>query len=186
MEDRLKFIKQLDVTISTIFMLSVFVVVMLQILSRILPGNAISWTVEMGEILLAGIIWMGIGSAVLTNSHVRFDMVLSKLPHKTKKLFYIVGNIAFAIFLIILAYYTIELLNFYINSNTRTPSLRWNKAIIRLPVLIGCTVGATRMLMQAYYFATDKLPLPSADSEVAEVLASTNLEINASGEEKCQ
>ena len=168
MEKNPNVLKQLDVGIAATFMLGAFINVMLQIISRITPGNAISWTVEMGEILLAAIIWMGIGIGVVNNTHVRFDLILTKLPHKPKKIFYVIGNITFAIFLIILAYYTINLLFFYVRSNTRTPSLRWNKAIIRAPVLIGCLIGAARMLAQAWLFATEKIPLP-IDEQINEI-----------------
>ena len=182
MEKKLALLRQLDVTIATTFMLAVFINVMLQIISRLLPGSAIPWTVEMGEILLAGIIWMGIGLGVVNNSHVRFDLLLTKLPYKTKKIFFVIGNILFAVFLLILAYYAIELLTFYIKSNTRTPSLRWNKAIIRAPVLIGCVVGAARMLIQAWFFATEKIPLPTTDSEVSEAIANADAGREARGE----
>jgi len=181
MEKKLKFLRQLDVTVTTMLMLAVFIVVMLQIISRLTPGNAISWTVEMGEILLAGIIWMGIGLGVLNNTHVRLDLLLTKLPYKAKKVFYIIGNIIFAVFLLILAYYTIELLSFYINSNTKTPSLRWNKAIIRAPILIGCVIGAARMLIQAWFFATETLPLPTVDSEISEAIANADPDRAARG-----
>jgi len=160
MEKPLNILKRLDVIIATTFLLCVFIDVMLQILSRLVPGNAIPWTVEMGEILLAGIIWMGIGLGVLNNTHVRFDLLLTKLSHGKKKIFYVTGNIVFAVFLLILAFYAIELLSFYIKSNTRTPSLRWNKAIIRAPVFIGCVVGSVRMLIQALFFAKELIPLP--------------------------
>jgi TRAP-type C4-dicarboxylate transport system permease small subunit len=170
MEKKPNILKQLDVGIAGLFMLAAFINVMLQIISRITPGNAISWTVEMGEILLAGIIWMGIGIGVMNNTHVRFDLILTKLPHRPKKVFYIIGNIMFAVFMLILAYYTIHLLAFYIRSNTRTPSLRWNKAIIRAPVFLGCVVGAVRMLVQAWFFATEKRPLP-IDEQIEEISA---------------
>lgn len=172
MKKSLKLLKQLDVTVVTLLTLAIFIVVMLQILTRILPGQAIPWTVEMGEILLAAVIWMGIGLGVLTNTHVRFDLVLSKMPYRAKKVLYVIGNVAFAVFLLILAFYTIELLSFYINSGTRTPSLRWNKAIIRVPVFIGCVVGALRALIQAWFFATGKTPLPTVENEVSEAIAS--------------
>jgi len=159
----LDFLKRLDVIIVTLLTIAAFVNVMLQILSRIMPVRVVPWTVEMGEILLAAIIWMGLGLAVLNNSHVRFDMMLSKMSYKTKKIFYIIGNVVFAIFLGILAYHTVSLLQFHIRANNRTPMLGWNRAYIRAPVLIGCIVGAARMLIQAWQFATNKLPLPSGE-----------------------
>ena len=179
MEKKPNILKQLDVVIATTLMLAAFINVMLQIISRVTPGNAIPWTVEMGEILLAGIIWMGIGLGVISNTHVRFDLILTKLPHGKKKILYVIGNIVFAVFLLILAFYTIELLSFYIKTNTRTPSLRWNKAIIRAPVFIGCFVGALRLLIQAWFFATEKIPLP-VDEQISEISAA------AEGEEQCR
>ena len=180
----LTILKRLDVTVATLLLLAVFIDILLQILSRLIPGNSIPWTVEMGEILLAGIIWMGIGLGVLNNSHIRFDLLLTKLPYKQKKIFYIIGNIVFAVFLLILAYYAIELIRFYIKSGTRTTSLRWNKAIIRAPVLIGCVVGAVRMLMQAWFFATEKIPLPVVDSEITDVIANVEASQPASQHER--
>jgi len=170
----LNFLKRLDVIIVTLLMFGIFINVMLQILSRILPFRVVPWTVEMGEILLAAVIWMGIGLGVLSNSHVRFDLLLSKLPYKKKKFLYIVGNIIFAIFLLILAYHAISLLEFYIKSNTRTPQLRWNRAYIRAPVLIGCVIGAVRMLIQAWFFAKDKIPLPTGEAEEVRSILEAN------------
>ena len=184
MEDKpsiLNFIKRLDVFIVTLLMLFLFLNIVLQIASRLTPGRIVHWTVEMGEILIVAVIWMGIGLAVINNTHVRFDMVLSKLPHKTKKIFYIVGNIIFAGFLLMLAYYTIDMLSFHIRVNNRTPALRWNRAIIRAPVLIGCVIGAIRLFIQAWGFATEKIPLPVSESEVYEAVATEEISDNSTG-----
>jgi len=156
----LNFLKRLDVIVVTLLMFAIFINIMLQILSRIMPFRVVPWTVEMGEILLVAVVWMGLGLAVLNNSHVRFDMLLVKMPYKMKKIFYVIGNITFAIFLGILAYHTVSLLEFHLRVDNRTPMLRWNRAHIRAPVLIGCIVGAIRMLIQAVMFATNRLPLP--------------------------
>jgi TRAP-type C4-dicarboxylate transport system permease small subunit len=182
MEKTLKILKRLDVYVVAMLLLAVFIDVMLQIISRITPGNAIPWTVEMGEILLAAIIWMGLGPGVVDNNHVRFDLLLAKLPHRPKKVFYIIGNILFAVFLLILAYYTITLLQFYLKTNTRTPSLRWNKAIIRAPVFVGCIIGAVRMLIQAWFFAKEKIPLPSGEKEISEAVEAVEAGLRAEGE----
>ena len=180
MEKKINVLKRLDVGIAGVLLAAAFINVLLQVLTRVTPGNAIPWTVEMGEILLAAIIWMGLGMGVVNNTHVRFDLVLTKLPRSQKKVFYIIGNIVFAIFLLILAYYTIDLLAFYLRVNNRTPSLRWNRAIIRAPVLIGCVLGAARMLLQAWLFAKDKIPLPS-DEELSKLSAAAKSDEDAGG-----
>ena len=160
-------LKHLDVFIATMLMLFAFLNILLQIMSRLTPGRVVHWTVEMGEILIVAIIWMGIGLGVLNSTHVRFDMLLVKLPHKAKKIFYVVGNVIFAVFLVIIAYYTIDMLSFHIRADNRTPALRWNRAIIRAPVLIGSVIGVIRLLIQAWGFATEKIPIPSTESEAS-------------------
>jgi TRAP-type C4-dicarboxylate transport system permease small subunit len=164
----ISFLKRLDVYIATTFMLFAFINVLLQIFSRIMPVRVVPWTVEMGEILLVAIIWMGIGLGVLNNTHVRFDLLLTQMPHKQKKFLYVLGNIVFAAFLLMLAFYARQLLQFHIRANNITPSLRWNRAIIRAPVLIGCVIGAVRLLIQAWFFATEKVPLP-IDEEIGKI-----------------
>ena len=153
-------LKNIDSIISTIFLIMIFIDVMLQIISRITPGNAIFWTVEVGEMLLAAVIWMTIGPAVLSNSHVRFDLILIRLPRKTQKYLFIIGNIVFAVFLIILAVLLSELMIFYKNHNSVTTGLGWNKFYVRIPMFVGCIVGAIRLTIQSWQFAKDKIPIP--------------------------
>jgi TRAP-type C4-dicarboxylate transport system permease small subunit len=141
-------------------LICIFVDVALQVTSRLTPGNAIFWTVEVGEMLLAALIWMSIGPAVMTNSHVRFDLVILKMPRKARKYLYIFGNIIFAFFLVMIAFFLVELMLFYKNNNTVTTGLQLNKFYVRIPMLLGCVIGTFRLLVQAWKFGTGRLPLP--------------------------
>ena len=151
---------RIDEIFAGVILLCIFIDVILQITSRLTPGNAIFWTVEVGEMLLAALIWMSIGPAVLSNSHVRFDLVLMKMPPKMRKYLYIFGNIIFAVFLVLIAYFLLDLMKFYKNKNTVTTGLQLNKFYVRIPMLVGCVIGTVRLLVQAWKFARGKLPLP--------------------------
>jgi TRAP-type C4-dicarboxylate transport system permease small subunit len=155
---------RIDEIISGILLICIFIDVALQVISRLTPGNAIFWTVEMGEILLAALIWMSVGPAVLRNSHVRFDLILIKTPLKMRKYLYIFGNIIFAIFLIMIAVILVQLMDCYKNHNTVTTSLQWNKFYVRMPMLAGCVIGAGRLIVQAWQFATGRLPIPVSEA----------------------
>ncbi|MDR1317771.1 MAG: TRAP transporter small permease subunit, partial [Spirochaetales bacterium] len=74
MKTKISALFRIDEVISAVLLICIFIDVALQVISRLTPGNAIFWTVEMGEILLAALIWMSVGPAVLRNSHVRFDL----------------------------------------------------------------------------------------------------------------
>ena len=149
-----------DKIISNTIVGLIFIDVMLQVISRILPGNAISWTLEVGEILLAALIWMGVGPGIANNSHVRFDLILMKLKRSWRKPVYIIGNMIFTLFLIVMAVLIVQLLIFYSQSNTRTTLLEVNKMYVRLPMLIGCAVGVVRLVVQSWGFMKGTLRLP--------------------------
>ncbi|MDR1317909.1 MAG: TRAP transporter small permease [Spirochaetales bacterium] len=155
---------RIDEIIAALILLCIFVDVTLQVVSRLTPGNAIFWTVEVGEMLLAALIWMSVGPATLSNSHVRFDLVLLKMPPKARKYLYIFGNIIFAFFLVLISVILVQLMDFYKNHNTVTTGLQWNKFYVRIPMLLGCLIGTLRLLVQAWKFGTGRLPIPIEQS----------------------
>ncbi|MDR1932641.1 MAG: TRAP transporter small permease [Spirochaetales bacterium] len=160
MNKKTNFFSRIDENIAALILVCIFVDVALQVISRVTPGNAIFWTVEVGEMLLAALIWMAVGPATLKNSHVRFDLILLKMPPKARKYLYIFGNIIFAVFLVLIAVFLVQLMNFYKNNNTVTTGLQWNKFYVRIPMLLGCFIGVIRLLFQAWQFGTGRLPLP--------------------------
>jgi TRAP-type C4-dicarboxylate transport system permease small subunit len=164
MNKKNNFLFRMDEVIASLILICIFIDVALQVISRVTPGNAIFWTVEMGEILLAALIWMSVGPAVSRNSHVRFDLILVKTPPKMRKYLYIFGNIIFAVFLVMIAIILVELMDFYKNHNTVTTSLQWNKFYVRIPMLLGCVIGALRLVIQAWQFATGRLPIPVGEA----------------------
>ncbi|MDR3200846.1 MAG: TRAP transporter small permease [Spirochaetales bacterium] len=151
---------RIDEIIAAIILICIFIDVALQVISRITPGNAIFWTVEVGEMLLAALIWMAVGPATLSNSHVRFDLILLKMPPRARKYLYIFGNITFAVFLVLIAILLVDLMSFYKSHNSVTTGLQWNKFYVRIPMLAGCVIGTIRLLIQSWQFGTGRRPLP--------------------------
>jgi TRAP-type C4-dicarboxylate transport system permease small subunit len=175
---------RIDEIVAALILVCIFVDVTLQVVSRLTPGNAIFWTVEVGEMLLAALIWMSIGPATLSNSHVRFDLILLKMSSKSRKYLYIFGNIIFAFFLVLIAFYLSQLMNFYRNNNTVTTGLQWNKFYVRIPMLLGCIIGTIRLLVQAWKFGTGRLPIPIEQSFLPEQSVSTGQSFSAPSGEK--
>ena len=81
----LRILDCVDLSIAPMIMVIIFVVVLLQILSRILPGNALPWTVEVGEILLGFMVWFGISVAARNNNHIAFDLMVRRFRPVPKK-----------------------------------------------------------------------------------------------------
>ncbi len=146
MKKALRFLKNLDLTISALILALIFLDIMLQVYSRLAPGHAPRWTVELGSILLCALLWMGIGSGVQSNSHIRFDMLIALFPPRIRKIFDIIGNVFFAVFLILLSIYTMQMLIWYMELGTTTTLLGWNKGWSKMPMFIGLVIASVRLL----------------------------------------
>jgi len=145
-----------DLAIAPILLTIVFVVVLLQILSRVLPGNALPWTLEVGEALLGFIIWFGISVAARNNNHVSFDLLVRRFPSGAKRIIGIVGINLFILYLAWLGMATVELLVHYQRFESRTTILQVNMLWVRLPILIGCLATIVRLVIRDYRVLTNR------------------------------
>ena len=108
MKRAIGWVKNLDVTVGYLLLFAILVVVFLQIMSRVLPGNSISWTLEVSEMLLGALIWMNISVGVISGAHVAFDLVVRRLPRKAQKFVVMLNNAIFIVYLVLLAAFTIQ------------------------------------------------------------------------------
>ena len=149
MKDKVfKILSRLDIILSAIFVILIFIDVLLQVFTRVTPNTvAVKWTVEMGSILLCALIWMGMGAGITNDSHTRFTLILEHLPEKPRKIMRLLGDLAFMAFCVILAYYTYSMLKFYADHGTVTTILRWGKNWSKLPMFLGLVIAAVRLLL---------------------------------------
>ena len=152
----LRFIDGLDVFITTIIIGAITLDVVLQIWTRLMPGNAIAWTNELGELLLGALIWFGLAAAVRNDCHIGFDLMVGRLSPRGKKIMGLINNTRFIIYLVVMAYLTWGLMQRYLRFNSATPILRINYFWARLPMVIGCVVGVVRLLIRQYLILTNR------------------------------
>ncbi len=151
-----KVLKNIEVYIGALLLAVAFIDVMLQVLSRILPGNAISWTVELGEILLGAIIWIGIGAGVVIDDHVNLDFVVKRFPERVKKYLGVLNNIFFIIYLLLLGGLTYDLMLTYVRFDSKTTMLRLGLYWVRFPIVVGCVLAIIRLLIKTYNVIRNK------------------------------
>ena len=152
----LHFLKNLDVTVGYMLMFAILVVVFLQILSRVLPGNTISWTLEVSEMLLGALIWLNISAGIVSGAHVSFDLIVRRLPHKAQKFMVLLNNGIFIAYLIMLAVFTVQVLDYYLVLGARSTILQISMFWVRMPILIGCVVTIIRLCIKEYRIYTDR------------------------------
>ena len=152
----LRILDNFDGVLTGVLIAVIFVDVVLQVSTRILPIRAFAWTNELGELLLSALIWIGLSAAVKTNNHIGFDLFVSKLSPKGKKFMGVVNTGLFATYLIILAYLTWGMMRIYLRRTAYTPILGISMWWVRLPIFVGCVMAVIRLLIKEYMILTDR------------------------------
>ncbi len=152
----LNILDHLDGAIAAVITLVIFIDVVLQVSTRLLPFSALPWTNELGEILLSALIWIGVSAAVRTNNHIGFDLFVSRLSPKGKKYMGIINMGLFLAYLVILAWLTWGMMQLYLRRTAYTPILGIGMYWVRMPIFIGCVMAAIRVLIKEYLIITDK------------------------------
>lgn len=152
----LRVLDGLDGAVTAVITAVLFVDVMLQVTTRILPFHAFAWTNELGEIMLSALIWIGISAAVKSNNHIGFDLFVSRLSPKGKKFMGIINMGLFLAYLVILAYLTWGMMQLYLRRTAYTPILGIGMYWVRMPIFVGCIMASIRLLIKEYMIITDK------------------------------
>lgn len=152
----LTFLKNLDGTVGYLLLFVILIVVFLQIMSRVLPGNTISWTLEVSEMLLGALIWLNISVGIISGAHVSFDLVVRRLPHRIQKIVVLLNNAIFIAYLVLLAAFTMQVLDYYLVLGAKSTILQISMFWVRLPILIGCVATIIRLCIKEYRIFTDK------------------------------
>ena len=156
MKRALHSLKNLDGTVGYLLLFVILVVVFLQIMSRVLPGNTISWTLEVSEMLLGALIWLNISVGIISGAHVSFDLVVRRLPHKAQKFVVLLNNAIFIVYLVLLAAFTVQVLDYYLVLGAKSTILQISMFWVRMPILVGCVLTIIRLCIKEYRIFTDK------------------------------
>ncbi|MEO8410356.1 MAG: TRAP transporter small permease subunit [Propionivibrio sp.] len=150
------FLKNIDGIVGFSLLFVIMVVVALQVLSRVLPGNSISWTLEVSEMLLGALIWINISVGIMSGAHVSFDLIVRKLPHQAQKFMVLLNNAIFIVYLVLLGAFTVQILDYYLVLGAKSTILQINMFWVRLPILAGCIMTVVRLGIKEYRIFTDK------------------------------
>lgn len=151
-----RYLKNMDGIVGCALLFAILVVVFLQIVSRVLPGNTISWTLEVSEMLLGALIWLNISAGIICGAHVSFDLVVRRLPHRAQKFMVLFNNGIFIAYLLLLGGFTVQVLDYYLVLGAKSTILQISMFWVRLPILIGCAATILRLCIKEYRVFTDR------------------------------
>ena len=126
----------------------VFVMMFILILSfvtRNIINIPLIWIIEMAQFVMTGYYLLGGGYSMLTDDHVRMDLIYSKLKDKTKALLDSLTSIFLIFYLVVLFYGSISSLTYTIETNQRLFTA-WAPYV--WPIKSIMTFGILLMLLQ--------------------------------------
>ena len=127
----------------------VFVMMFILILSfvtRNIINIPLIWIIEMAEFVMTGYYLLGGGYSMLTDDHVRMDLIYSKLKDKTKALLDSLTSVFLVFYLVVLFYGSISSLTYTIETNQRLFTA-WAPYV--WPIKSIMTFGILLMLLQS-------------------------------------
>ena len=127
----------------------VFVMMFILILSfvtRNIINIPLIWIIEMAQFVMTGYYLLGGGYSMLTDVHVRMDLIYSKLKDKTKALLDSLTSVFLIFYLLVLFYGSISSLTYTIETNQRLFTA-WAPYV--WPIKSIMTFGIGLMLLQS-------------------------------------
>ena len=127
----------------------VFVMMFILILSfvtRNIINIPLIWIIEMAQFVMTGYYLLGGGYSMLTDDHVRMDLIYSKLKDKTKALLDSLTSVFLIFYLVVLLYGSISSLTYTIETNQRLFTA-WAPYV--WPIKSIMTFGIGLMLLQS-------------------------------------
>ena len=127
----------------------VFVMMFILILSfvtRNIINIPLIWIIEMAQFVMTGYYLLGGGYSMLTDDHVRMDLIYSKLKDKTKALLDSLTSVFLVFYLVVLFYGSISSLTYTIETNQRLFTA-WAPYV--WPIKSIMTFGILLMLLQS-------------------------------------
>ncbi len=127
----------------------VFVMMLILILSfvtRNIINIPLIWIIEMAQFVMTGYYLLGGGYSMLTDDHVRMDLIYSKLNNKTKALLDSLTSVFLIFYLVVLFYGSISSLTYTIETKQRLFTA-WAPYV--WPIKSIMTFGIGLMLLQS-------------------------------------
>ena len=145
----IKFIDYISLKTGRATMYLVFVMMFILILSfvtRNIINIPLIWIIEMAQFVMTGYYLLGGGYSMLTDDHVRMDLIYSKLKDKTKAFLDSLTSVFLVFYLVVLFYGSISSLTYTIETNQRLFTA-WAPYV--WPIKSVMTFGILLMLLQS-------------------------------------
>jgi TRAP-type C4-dicarboxylate transport system permease small subunit len=112
-------------------------VIIQDVARRFLINYSAAWSQETAQYAFIYLGWIGAAYAVKERAHIRFDILLNKLPERLHGYIYLLGELATILFAVIAFRYSMHTISTLVQYGGTTPVLRVSKVWAEAAVPIG-------------------------------------------------
>ena len=143
--------------ISAILFISLIVLCSLQILFRFVFNFSLSWTEELSRYVFIALVYFSASLAVLRGAHVRVEVIDGFVQGRKKEILDSIIDLSFALFMIWIGYYGLELTIDALDIEQTTPALEWKSGWVYAIIPFTFYLIALRLIQRIYRRITGKL-----------------------------
>ncbi len=151
----MKAIKWLDEKLEESFLVASLIatvtIIFAQVIMRYVFKNSLSWSEELARYIFLYQIWVGASYAVKRSSHLRIEIIKSKLSPRNQLLFDNFALLIWLIFVLFLASKSFELTSMIFKRGQLSPAMRIPMGYAYASVPIGSALMSIRLVQQIYY-----------------------------------
>ena len=129
-----------------VFYCFVVFVIIQEVVRRFVLNYSSAWGEEAARYGFIYLGWIGASYAVKERAHIRFDILLNRLPSRLHGWVYVLADVATLAFACIAIYWSMHTIGSLLKFDAATPVLRVNKAWFEAAVPIGFALMVWRLL----------------------------------------
>ena len=146
----MKFLKQLNENaerwLMLVFYCFIVFVIIQEVLRRFVLNYSSSWGQETAQYMFIYLGWIGAAYAVKERAHIRFDILLNRLPARLHGYLFIFADLATLVFACVALYWSMHTIFQLLEFGGTTPVLRVNKVWFEAAVPIGFALIILRVI----------------------------------------
>lgn len=142
------------IVIITVFLMAIMLVA--AVFCRKVLNSSLTFTEELGTVMMVTITYIGSAYAVRGGKHIIMNILVDVLPMKSKKVLVTVTHLITALFMLILAYFSLNYLLSTYELNRITSALRIPYWITLIPLVAGLFLTGIQFLIAFIMNIVDK------------------------------
>ncbi|HWP51701.1 MAG TPA: TRAP transporter small permease [Clostridia bacterium] len=139
-------LNEFEIYLGTAVFLILTALLTIQVVSRYVFNNAITWAEELAVIMFVWLIYLGVAGAVTKRKHLKIDALINAVPFKVKRVLLILDNLITFAFCAYVAFPFSQLIVNLSGSGVKTSLLRLPKNIVYSIVPICLVLTCIRLI----------------------------------------